>query len=171
MPYSAEPLWRLVDGLQPVPFRIGGEEVPIRSVQQLVEALRKFAAQKPRVLILTKRNGPQMFIGLAGKLAAVHIYPVPSNHRSWFASSDTAYSSEELWITSEGEPSWFPAAGAMPVETVIQLVAHVVEHDELPGKVKWVKVNGQVLQSLHDGAFDAGECDGKEMGNRSGPCE
>ena len=36
----------------------------MHSVEQLVDTLRRFAAQKPRVMILGKRNGPQMFIGV-----------------------------------------------------------------------------------------------------------
>jgi len=150
MAVDNEPLGILTDNLRPIPFRQGGEETPIYSVQQLVETLRKFAAQKPRVMILAMLNGPQIFIGLAGELAEIDLYPQPSTHRSWSAKPKTAYSSEDVWITSEGEPAWHPAWAMMPVADVILLVAYIVEHNELPDTVEWVNLKGQRLRSLHE---------------------
>src|SRR5215471_12280337 len=109
MSTQSDPLCVLTDNLRPVPFRQGGEELPTHSVEQLVDTLRKFASQEPRVMILGKRNGPQMFIGLGGQLAAIDLYPQPSTHRSWFAKPKVSYSSEDVWVTSEGEPCSFPA--------------------------------------------------------------
>jgi hypothetical protein len=146
-----EPLCYVTDNLRPIPYRMGGERTLIHSVQQLVDTLRGFAAQKPRVLILsTKKTGPTVFIGLSGELASVDLYPQPSTHRSWFAKPQTSYSSEDFWITSEGEPSWFPAWSMMPVADVIQLVAYIVERNELPDTVEWVNLKGQRLCSLHE---------------------
>jgi hypothetical protein len=145
-----EPLCILVDSLRPIPFREEGAEMPIHSVEQLVGTLRKFAAQKPRVMILGKRNGPTLFIGLSGELASVDLYPQPATHRSWFTKPKTPYSSEDFWITSEGEPSWFPAWSMMPVADVIQIVSYIVEHNELPDTVEWVNLKGQRLVSLHE---------------------
>jgi hypothetical protein len=146
MPTNEKPLWYLTDNLRPIPFREGGEEAPIHSVQQLINALRNFAAQKPRVLILTKKDGPQLFIGLAGELAGVRVYPHPPSGRSWSATPKMPYSSEDLWITSEGEPSLFDAATAMPVDDVIAIVAHVVEHGDLPDSVAWINHKGEQLR-------------------------
>jgi hypothetical protein len=150
MAVGNEPLCILTDNLRPAPFRQGGEEMPMYSVQQLVETLRKFAAEKPRTMILRKRSGPQVFIGLSGELGAVDIYPQPSTHRSWLAKPKTPYTSEDVWITSEGEPEWHPAWAMMPVADVIQIVAYIVEHDELPDTVEWVNLKGERLLSLHE---------------------
>jgi hypothetical protein len=146
MSTHSEPLCVLTDNLRPVPFRQGGEEVAMYSVEQLVEALHNFAAQKPRVLIFVKRDAPQLFIGLAGELGAVEAYPDPSSGRSWSATPAVPYSSEDLWITSEGEPSLFDAAAAMPVEDVIEIVAYVAEHGELPDSVAWINAKGERLR-------------------------
>src|SRR5690349_18595528 len=105
-----EQLCVLTDCLRPVPFRKGGEVMPIRSVEQLVDTLRKFTTQKPRVLIVDMPKGrPQLVIGISGALGAVNVYPFFSTGRSWFARPHTPYASEDFWITSEGEPTWFPA--------------------------------------------------------------
>jgi hypothetical protein len=45
---SERELCTLTDELRPVPFRQGGEETPIFSIEQLVEALTEFAGQEPR---------------------------------------------------------------------------------------------------------------------------
>jgi immunity protein Imm1 of predicted polymorphic toxin system len=151
MTIGKQPLCYLTDNLRPIPFRTGGERTPIFSVQQLVDALQGFAVQKPRVLILsTTKNGPTAFIGLSGELASVDLYPQPSTHRSWFPKPKTQYSFEDFWITSEGEPVRYPAWSMMPVADVIQIVAHIVEHDELPDAVEWVNLKGRRLFSLHE---------------------
>lgn len=149
-----ETLCILVDSLRPIPYRKGEEEMPMHSVEELVNSLIKFAADKPRVMILGKRNGPTISIGLGGKLAAIDVYPFLSMGRAWFGKPKTPYSSEDFWITSEGEPTWFPAWAMMPVADVIQIVAYIVEHDELPDTVEWVNLKGQRLYSLHE---DTGE--------------
>jgi hypothetical protein len=146
MAVDNEPLWILTDNLRPVPFREGGEEMPIYSVQQLVETLRNFATQKPRVLILTRQDGVQLFIGMSGKLAGVRVYPDAPTGRSWSATPETTYSSEDLWVTSEGEPSLFDADCVMPIEEVIDIVTSTVEHDKLPDTVKWINARGEVLR-------------------------
>jgi hypothetical protein len=146
MPAESEPLCILVDSLRPIPFREGGEEMPIYSSKQLVETLRNFSSQKPRVLIFGKRNAPTLFIGIPGKLAAVEAYPDPPSGRSWSATPVTPYSSQDMWVTSEGEPSLFKAAWIMPIEDVIGIVAHVAEHDDLPDTVAWINLKGERLR-------------------------
>jgi hypothetical protein len=138
-----EPLCILVDTFRPVPFREGGEEMPIYSIRQLVETLDAYSSQKPRVLIFGKRNAPTLFIGINGKLAAVEAYPAPASGRSWSATPETPYSSQDMWVTSEGEPSLFKAAWIMPIEDVIGIVAHVVEHGDLPDTVAWINLKGE----------------------------
>lgn len=146
-----ERLCVLTDCLRPVPFRNGGEEMPMHSVEQLVDTLRKFTTQKPRVLNIDMPNGrPQLVIGMSGVLGAVDVYPFFSTDRSWFARPLTPYSSEDFWITDEGEPSWHPAWAMMPVADVIQIVAYIVGHNELPDTVEWVNLKGQRLLSLHE---------------------
>lgn len=146
-----EPLCYLTDNLRPIPFRTGGERIPIHSVQQLAETLQDFAAQKPRVLILsTMKSGPTLFIGLAGELASIDLYPQPATHRSWSPKPRMPYSSEDFWITNEGEPSLFPAWSMMPVVDVIRLVTYIVERNELPDTVEWINLKGQRLFSLHE---------------------
>lgn len=145
-----EPLWFLTDNIRPVPFRTGGEEIPIRSAEQLIEALRAFAASEPRVLILAKHEGPQLFIGLHGELAAVNVYPQPTTGKSWFGKAKTLYSSDDLWITSEGEPTLFKSWSAMPTEDVIQILAYIVKHDELPETVEWMNYRSEYIHSLRE---------------------
>jgi hypothetical protein len=121
----------------------------IYSVEQLMDTLRNFAAQEPRVLIVDMPKGrPQLCIGMSKGLGAVEIYPFLSTGRSWFARPKTPYSAEDFWITSEGEPSWFPAWSMMPVADVIQIVAYIVAHKEWPDTVEWVNLKGQQLRSL-----------------------
>src|SRR5262245_40367595 len=130
MPTQNDPLCILVDSLRPIPFRTGRERTLIYSVQQLVDTLREFAAQKPRVLILsTRKTGPTLFISLSGELASIDLYPQPETHRSWAPKPMTPYSSEDFWITSEGEPCLFPAWAMMPVADVIRLITHIVGRD------------------------------------------
>lgn len=150
MPTKNDPLCVLTDSLRPIPFRKGGENMPMYSVEQLVDTLSKFAARKPRVMILGTQNGPTICVGLGGALAAIDLYPQAATGRSWFAKPRTPYSSEDFWITSEGEPTWHPAWSMMPVADVIQLVAHIVGHNELPDAVEWVNLKGQRLRSLHE---------------------
>jgi hypothetical protein len=145
MTVKNEPLCILVDSLRPIPFREGGEEMPIYSIQELVQTLRNFSAQKPRVLIFGKRNAPTLFIGIEGNLAAVEAYPDPASGRSWSATPKTRISSHDMWVTSEGEPSLFRAASIMPIEDVIGIVSHVAEHGELPGTVQWINLKGENL--------------------------
>ena len=147
---QSDPMCILTDNLRPVPFRQGGEEIPLHSVKQLMQALRKFTAQQPRVMILDKRSGPQMFIGLRNDLAAMNLYVRPGSHRPWFARPNKSYSSEDAWITSEGEPCWFPSWAMMPVDDVIQLAAYIVERNELPHTVQWVNLKGQQLFALQE---------------------
>jgi hypothetical protein len=87
---------------------------------------------------------------MSGALAAVDVYPFFSSGRSWFARPQTPYSSEDFWITDEGEPSWFPAWAMMPVNDVIQIVAYIVGHNELPDTVEWMDLQGRLLRSLHE---------------------
>lgn len=122
----------------------------IYSVEQLVDALRKFINQEPRVLIVDMPKGrPQLFIGMSKGLGAVDLYPFLASSRSWFASAQTTYSSEDFWITCEGEPSWYPAWAMMPVADAIEIVAYLVGHNELPDTAEWVNLKGQRLFSLH----------------------
>jgi hypothetical protein len=94
--------------------------MPIHSVGQLVAILHQFTTQKPRVLIVDMPKGrPQLVIGMSGTLGAIDVYPFVSTDRSWFAKPQTPYSSEDFWITSEGEPTWFPAWAMMPVADAI----------------------------------------------------
>jgi hypothetical protein len=141
----------LTDNLRPVPFRQGGEETLIFSPEQLVTTLRSFAIQEPRVLIISKPGGPQLFLGLAGKLASVRTYPDPAKGRAWSAKPKTSFSAEDVWITSEGEPSWFEASAMMPVADAIQIVAYIVEHNELPNTVYWENLRGERIRSLREG--------------------
>lgn len=152
-----EPLCILTDCLRPVSLRKGGEEIPIHSIQQLVDTLRKFTLEKPRVLNIGMPKGrPQLVIGMSWDLAAVDLYPFFSTGRSWFAKPQVRYSSKDMWITDEGEPSWFPGWAMMPVGDVIQFVAYIVEHNDLPDKSEWVNLNGQRLLSLNEDADVAG---------------
>lgn len=80
----------LTDNLRPVTLRQGCEDTPIHSIRQLVDALHSFAAQKPRVLILTITGGPQLFVGMEGEWAAVEAYPAPATGRSWTARPGVA---------------------------------------------------------------------------------
>jgi len=141
-----EALCILTDNFRPIPFRKGTEEIPIYSVQSLVDTLRELAGREPRVVILDRRNGPQLFVALAGKWGAVEAYLDPDRNRGWAATPAVPYISEDLWITSEGEPSLFKAAWAMPVDDVIQLAAYVTEHGELPNNVVWTDFHGERLQ-------------------------
>ncbi len=143
---QGEPLCILTDNLRPIPFRKGGEEMPIYSTQQLVETLHSFAAQKPRVLIFSKRNAPTLFIGMNGKLAAVEAYLDPPSGRSWSATPEWRCSLEDMWVTSEGEPSLFEAPCIMPSEELIEIVVHVAEHGDLPDTVAWINLRGERLR-------------------------
>jgi hypothetical protein len=145
-----EPVCFVTDNLRPIPNRNGTEYMSIYSIEDLVKSLLSFAKQKPRVLIVSKKNGPTLFVGLSGELASVDLYPEASTHRSWFPKPKDSDSSEDIWITSEGEPSWFPAWSMMPVRNVIAMVAYMVEHDELPDSVEWMNLKGQRLVSLHE---------------------
>jgi len=143
---QCERLCVLVDSLRPIPFRNGGEEVSIYSVQQLRQTLRSFAAQKPRVLIFGKENAPTLFIGINGKLAAIEAYPDPRTGRSWSATPEKPHSAEDMWVTSEGEPSTFKAAWVMPIEDMIEIVVHVSQHGSLPKTIAWINHKGERLQ-------------------------
>jgi Immunity protein Imm1 len=137
------PLCELTDNLRPIPFRKGEKTVSIRSIRHFVEVIQNLALRKPRMVILAIPTGPQLFIGLAGKVAAVRAYPNPPSGRSWSAIPDSRYSSEDLWVTSEGEPSKFRADCVMPLDDVIAIVSYVLEHRDLPDTVSWINVKGE----------------------------
>jgi hypothetical protein len=119
--------------------------MPIYAIEQLGETLRTYSSRKPRVLIFTKPNAPQLFIGIQGKEAAVEAYPDPPSGRSWSATPEAPYSSQDMWVTSEGEPTVFKAAWIMTIEDVIGIVAHVAELGVLPDTVAWINLKGERL--------------------------
>ena len=151
MPPDAEPLCVLIDARRPVPFRQGGEETAIHSVQQLVDGLRALAARGSGMAIVSVPGGPQLFVGLGGQVAGVRVYPERSSGRSWSATPATPHTSDDLWVPSEGEPSQFEAAGVIPVDDAIGIAAHVIEHGELPGTVEWVNLRGERLTTTRLG--------------------
>lgn len=140
-----EALCTLIDNFEPIPFRKGGEETRIYSVQELVQSLRELAVREPRVVILKKPNGLKLFIGFNGRWAAVEAYPDSNSICGWAATPSVPHSTEDMWITSEGEPSLFDAAWVMPVQEVIDIVTDVAEHSRLPGSVAWVNPQGERL--------------------------
>jgi hypothetical protein len=143
-------LCTLIDDYEPVPDWKGTEETSVQSVQQLVTALRSFAPQKPRQLIVEKPNGVLLFIGISGGLAGVEVYPNKASGRSWSAKPQAPHTSDDLWVVAEGEPALYEADTLMPVEDAIKIVAYIVEHDELPDRVEWVNARGERLRSLRD---------------------
>jgi hypothetical protein len=134
------------DGSRPLPYGGKYESMPVYSVLRLVELLRGLVVRQPRVVVLDVPDGPGIYIGIGGPLAAVEVYPDPTpppgEHRSWTAQARTAHASEGREFVLERLQHEYPASSLMPAEEVIGIVAHVVEHRELPSTHLWLSPQG-----------------------------
>lgn len=88
----------VLDPSLPRPERENEETVNIHSVRELVEHLRDFVDQKPRILSLEKPGGPRLCLGIGGELGAIQAYPYrncpPGERPSWTAQANSAYATE-----------------------------------------------------------------------------
>jgi hypothetical protein len=121
-------------------------EVPIRSGAELERTLRGYAGGEPRVLSVLLPEGMSMTVGIGGDLAGVYACPVrnppPGAQIPWTAQARGAFSDRPRAFMFQDHPLEFPAAALMPLEEVIGLVLHFVEHHELPGTHVWLSPQG-----------------------------
>ncbi len=147
MPNNKDLLCGVTDNRRPYPRRQGGEYVEVYSVQQLVQLLHAFAGRAPGDVIVSRPNGPLLFVGIGGDLAAVTAYPYPGvpmkKQLSWTARANKLYATENRNFVSEGEPVTYRIEDLMPVEEVIDIVVQAMELGQLSDTHDWVNPQGE----------------------------
>jgi Immunity protein Imm1 len=130
--------WYFTDNSEPEAYRDGSETFPIESEEHLVQVLREYSQQDPRIVVLESPAGAYAFVGIGGPLAGVTYYANPSSGLSVTAKPKEAYADEERWFTAVGEWRRFRAANLMPVDRVIEILTHLFRTANLPDWVDWV---------------------------------
>lgn len=128
--------WQCIDLFEP-PFDQYGNEIVVRSAEHLAEVFERFAAEKPRLVVVRSPKGERSFVGIGGKFAGMDHRPDLPNRLPREARPKRAYAKKSHWFWAEGDYSEIEAKFLMPPRDVIDILVHWYKTGELADWVEW----------------------------------